>query len=156
MYKNILLPTDGSELSEKAIRSGIRLAKLLGAKVTGVYVSPKIGFYDILELQSEVWRPKEIEKAKQSLTHYEELHRALADKHLSLLKELAEKEGVVCETVFVSGEAPADGILKTAKDKGCDLIFMASHGMGITSAILGSVTSKVLAHSHIPVLVFRT
>jgi len=156
MFKNILLPTDGSKISQEAIKEGIKLAKSLGSKVTGVYVSPKFSFFDLLELsQEEKWGQHEIEKAKQSITHYENLHKSFAEKHLTFIKDEAKKESVECETVFVPNESAAEGILKVAKDKKCDLIFIASHGLGVTAALLGSVTLKVLSHSHIPVLVYR-
>lgn len=158
MYKHILLPTDGSQFCEKAITCGINLAKALNARVTGVYVKPKLSLFNILSVyEPEVlWGPHEAEKAKQAMAHAEELDRALADKYLSMIEKTTKEAGLACETLYVTGETPADGIIKTADEKGCDLIFMGSHGRtGVAGVLLGSVTSKVLAHSHIPVLVHR-
>jgi len=158
MYKNILLPTDGSPLSKKAIERGIAFAKAIGAKVVGLYVSPKLSFHDILEIheEEELWGLREAEKAKEALSHSEELGRSMAKKYLSSIEKRAEEAGLVCETVYLSGESPADGIVKVAGERGCDLILMASHGRtGISEALLGSVTRKVLGHSKIPVLVYR-
>ncbi|MCL5022572.1 MAG: universal stress protein [Nitrospirae bacterium] len=158
MYKNILLPTDGSPFSEKAIACGVNLAKALDARVTGVYVKPKLSTFEILNVyEPEVlWGPHEAEKAKQAMAHVDELDMALATKYLGLVERAAKEAGVASETLYVTGESPSAGIIKTASEKGCDLIFMGSHGRtGIAGVLLGSVTSKVLAHSHIPVLVHR-
>jgi len=158
MYKNILLPTDGSPLSKKAIESGIAFAKAIGAKVVGLYVSPKLSFHDILEIheEEELWGLKEAEKAKEALAHSEELGRSMAEKYLHSIQKKAKEAGLVCETVYLSAEAPEDGIVKVAGEKHCDLIFMASHGRtGISGALLGSVTRKVLGNSKVPVLVYR-
>ncbi len=159
MYKNILLPTDGSLLSKKAIESGISFAKAIGAKVVGLYVSPKLSFHDILEIHEdeELWGLKEAEKAKKALSHSEELERSMAGRYLSFIKTKAKKAGLACETLHLSGESPADGIVKVAAEKRCDLIVMASHGRtGISGALLGSVTRKVLGTSKVPVLVCRS
>jgi nucleotide-binding universal stress UspA family protein len=158
MYKNILLPTDGSPLSKKAIESGIVFAKSIGAKVVGLYVSPKLSFHDILEIHEddELWGVKEAERAKEALAHSEELGRSMAEKYLSSIEKKAKEAGLACEKVYLSGESPADGIVRVAEEKGCDLIFMASHGRtGLSGALLGSITRKVLGHSKIPVLVYR-
>jgi len=158
MYKNILLPTDGSPLSKKAIESGIAFAKAIGAKVVGLYVSPKLSFHDILEIHEdeELWGAREAEKAKKALSHSEELSRSLAVKYLSSIERKAKEAGLACETIYLTGESPEHGIAKVAEEKGCDLIFMASHGRtGISGALLGSVTRKVLGHSKVPVLVYR-
>lgn len=158
MYKNILLPTDGSELCQKAIESGVNLAKALNAKITGVYVMPKLSSLDILGDYDpeEIYGPKEGEKAKQSFAHIEELNKSLADKYFSVIEKMAKEAGVSCENVYVTGKSPADGIIKVANEKGCDLIVMSSHGRsGIRGVLLGNVTAKVLAHSKMPVLVHR-
>ena len=158
MYKNILLPTDGSPLAKKAIESGIAFAKSINAKVVGLYVSPKLFFHDILEIHEdeELWGAREAEKAKEALASSDDMNRYMAEKYLSSIEKRAKEAGLVCETVHISGETPADGIIKAAEGKGCDLIFMASHGRtGITEALLGSVTRKVLGRSKVPVLVCR-
>jgi len=85
------------------------------------------------------------------------LGRSMAEKYLYSIQKKAKEAGLVCETVYLSGESPADGIVKVAEEKRCDLIFMASHGRtGISGALLGSVTRKVLGNSKVPVLVYRS
>lgn len=157
MYTNILLPTDGSQICEKAVATGVYLAKALNAKVTAVYVAPKLSIQDVLgPYESEIVSPKDAEKAKQALSDVEELHKSLGNKYLAWIEDLAKKNGVPYEGVIVTGESPAAGIIKVAEEKGCDLIFMAAHGRtGITSVLLGSVTQKVLALAKLPVFVFR-
>ncbi len=159
MFRRILLPTDGSPLSRKAIESGIALAKAVNAGVVALYVTPRLSFHEILEIHEddELWGAKEAEEAKKALSHSEELSRCLAKKYLSFVEKKGREAGLEYEAVHVSGESPADGIVKTAEEKGCDLIVMASHGRsGITGALLGSVTRKVLGHSKVPVLVYRS
>lgn len=158
MYKKILLPTDGSTLSNKAVERGIVFAKTIGARVVGLYVSPRLSFHDILEIheEEELWSLKEAEKAKAALKRSEELGRSMAVKYLSSIEKRAKEAGLGCETVYLSGQSPAEGIVKVAGERRCDLILMASHGRtGVSGALLGSVTRKVLGHSRIPVLVYR-
>ena len=147
MYKHILLPTDGSVLSKRAIKSGLRLAKAVGAKVTGLHVTPKLGATAL-----EQWVRGERGRRSRLAAIFAEQ----AKQYIAEIKAAADKAGVHCECVCVSGEAPHVEILKTAATKGCDLIYMASHGKRGTSALLlGSETVKVLTHSPIPVLVHR-
>ncbi len=158
MYKNILLPTDGSECSEEAAKKGVSLAKDLNAKVTALYVTPKLSYHDFLDVYHPdvLWGPKEAEKAKKALDDLEELNKSIAEKYLSVIENITKEAGIPCECVYITDESPTDGIIKVAKEKGCDLIFMACHGRtGIRGVLLGSVTLKVLAHSVIPVLVYR-
>jgi nucleotide-binding universal stress UspA family protein len=145
MYKCILIPTDGSEFCERAIRHGVGLAKFVQAKVVGVTVT--------LPLHSAVPRNL-IPKNLAGIIHTETAK--LADEKLSVIQRLAEEAGVQVETVRQSNDHPWEAIVQTAKDKNCDLIVMASHGRrGLSAMILGSVTQKVLTHSTIPVLVVR-
>ncbi len=158
MFTNILLPTDGLKICDDAITNGIELAKALDAKVTGVHVTRKLTPQQILEAYhpEALWGPHEAEKAQEAMAHLEELHKASADKYLTTIKARAEDAGVDCEVVYLTGESPLHGIMKVVKEKGCDLIYIASHSRsGIAGAILGTVTSKILAHSNIPVLVHR-
>lgn len=145
MYKHILIPIDGSPLSEGALRQGMALARALHAKVTVLTVSPP--FHSVA-----------VDPAMVTATpaqHFEE-SQARADKVLSMARAEADVVGVACETMHVTQDHPYQAILDTAWAKGCDLIAMASHGRGGVSAlILGSETSKVLAHGKIPVLVCR-
>ncbi len=145
MYKHILIPTDGSPLSESALRQGIALARTLGAKVTALNVS--LPFHNLA-----------LDPAMVTATpaQYEQDCRALAEKALGVAKAEAGVAGVACETVHLTEDYPYQAIIETARTKGCDLIFMASHGRrGVSALLLGSETSKVLTHSKVPVLVCR-
>jgi nucleotide-binding universal stress UspA family protein len=145
MFKHILLPTDGSSISETAIQSGIRFAKEINAKVTGLCVVPK-GYYAIYEGEIPgVFQEKALAECK-----------AQAENKLSQIAKTAEQAGVSCETVLETSDQPYESIIKVADQKGCDLIMMASHGRhGMEALLLGSETQKVLTHSKIPVLVYR-
>jgi nucleotide-binding universal stress UspA family protein len=145
MYKNILLPTDGSELSNRAVRNGIKLAKALKARVTGMTNTP-------------VWRDIYAGAGARmmSVDDYERETKATAGKALATIKRLADKERVRCTTVHARQPDAWEAIIRTARGKGCDLIVMASHGRsGMKAFVLGSETNKVLAHTKIPVLVHR-
>lgn len=145
MYKNILIPTDGSELAGKAVKHGVNLAKYLGAKVTLLTVTTP---YHIFTLETKMVEDTPAEYTKEVQTE--------AAKLLGLAGETAKAAGVACETVQVDHEHVYQAIMDTAKSKGCDLIVMASHGRrGISAIVLGSVTVKVLTHSGTPVLVHR-
>lgn len=147
MYKHILLPTDGSELSKRAIACGVRLAAALGAKVTGLHVTPRIAATAL-----EQWARGEKGRRPRLAAIFDEQ----AKQYLSDIEAAAEKAGVRCECLRVNGDFPYEQILKTAANEGCDLIYMASHGKRGTSALLlGSETAKVLTHSPLPVLVHR-
>ena len=145
MFKHILLPTDGSELSEMAIKQGVRFAKSIGAKVTGLCVMPlKRSFFYETEIPAEA-----LEQATRRC-------KEAAEKHLAAIEKTAGEAGVVCEVVYERNDYPYDVIIRVAKQKGCDLIMMASHGRrGVGALLLGSETQKVLTHSNIPVLVYR-
>jgi nucleotide-binding universal stress UspA family protein len=145
MYKNILIPTDGSELAGKAVKHGVNLAKYLGAKVTLLTVTTP---YHIFTLETKMVEDTPAEYTKEVQTE--------AAKLLGSAGETAKAAGVACETVQVDHEHVYQAIMDTAKSKGCDLIVMASHGRrGISAIVLGSVTVKVLTHSGTPVLVHR-
>jgi nucleotide-binding universal stress UspA family protein len=147
MYKHILLPSDGSRLSRKAVKQGLALAKSIGAKVTGFYANPGI---PIEYLGVDAPMPQSVYDAES------ERERKFADKVLAEIAEAARRAGVPCDCVSVENRSAADAIMTTAKKRGCDLIFMASHGRhGISAVLLGSETTKVLTHSNIPVLVCR-
>jgi nucleotide-binding universal stress UspA family protein len=145
MFKHILLPTDGSPLSEATVREGVQFAKVVGAKVTGLYVIPKNQpFYYDMEVPSDA----QLQISKR----FEELAKSV----LSAIEEAAKGAGVPCEVVTGRSDSAYDAIIRIAESKGCDLIIMASHGRkGAVSLLLGSETQKVLTHSQIPVLVFR-
>jgi len=144
VYKHILLPTDGSELSKAAMRHGIALAKTIGARVTALVVSTP--------LTSLVVDPDRVSGA---LEQYKALVASQTEKYLDNIKGNAVEAGVTCDTLCIEHDKPYEAIVDTAKNNGCDLVVMASHGLRGVSALLGSETLKVLTHSAIPVLVYR-
>jgi len=146
MFKNILVPTDGSPLSARAIRLAVRLAKEQDARVTGFWVAPE-------------WDPNvHGESAVGFVSPQDHAARvkAMAARHLGVVEKAAAAAGVSCKSDHVAGSYPYDEIVKAARRNRCDLIVMASHGRrGISKLLLGSETTKVLAHSPVPVLVCR-
>jgi nucleotide-binding universal stress UspA family protein len=148
MYKHILIPTDGSKLAAKGVKTGVRLAKALGAKVTAVFIIPP--YMPPMYGEGAMYVPEVSSK------RYQELSEKEAKKALAVAEIEAEAAGVPCSTRFVTSYRPWDGILRTARARKCDVVVMASHGRGgLAGWILGSETTKVLAHSKIPVLVTR-
>lgn len=150
MYQHILLPTDGSKRSDRAARQAIALAKALGAKITALHVIPTEQMF----LDQSFVTPVTI---SPSLKSQFKKQAALGSKELlERLRAQAAAAGVECDVLSDAGDSPYRTILKQAKRLRCDLIMMASHGRkGISGALLGSETAKVLAHSEIPVLVVR-
>jgi nucleotide-binding universal stress UspA family protein len=145
MFKHILLPTDGSALSEAAIQKGVQFARRIEARITGVSVMPETKYY--LYQTGIIVQSKE-ESIRQ--------HRQAAHRMLSVVDTAARDAGVPCETLFEISDYPFEVIIRVAGQRGCDLIMMASHGRrGVGALLLGSETQKVLTHSKIPVLVFR-
>lgn len=145
MYKHILVPTDGTQLSKEAILNGLDLAKALGARVTVVRVQGKPAHLTVLGIDL-TGLPDEIRQ---------QIRQDIED-HLAWARSAAEEKGVPCEAVCVESEYAWKGILDTADARGCDLVAMASHGRaGMTAKLLGSETQKVLTHSRVPVLVYR-
>ena len=145
MYKHIMIPTDGSELSENAILKGVALAKSMNAKVTGITISA-------------TFRAIAVEPMMVTDTpgQYKKDCEALAAKYLAVIEKAAKTAGVQYEGTHVFHAQPYEAIIGTAASKGCDLIVMASHGRrGMKALVLGSETTKVLTHSKIPVLVYR-
>jgi nucleotide-binding universal stress UspA family protein len=147
MYKHILLPTDGSPLSTAAAKAGVRLARRLGARVTGLFAAPPatpLIYRSVLPVGYATPR------------QHERMIRAAAQRHLDTIERAARKAGVPCKAVQVTSDFPADAILATAKKYRCDLLVMASHSRrGLRGVLLGSETQKVLARSSTPVLVYR-
>ncbi len=145
MHRHILIPTDGSALSQAAVEYGVALARSVGAKVTVLTVSTPFHTFAV-EPVMVTDTPEQY--AKQVV--------AAAKKYLDAAKEVALGAGVNCETVHVEHDHPYLAIMETAAERSCDLIVMASHGRrGISAIVLGSETTKVLTHSNIPVLVVR-
>jgi nucleotide-binding universal stress UspA family protein len=145
MYKNILVPTDGSELAGKAVKHAITFAKEIGAKITVLTVSMP---FRIFSFDAQVLEDTGAQYAQEMKESREKLLGGIADT--------ARSAGVACETVALEHEHPYQAIIDTARSKNCDLIVMASHGRrGVAAIVLGSETVKVLTHSKIPVLVHR-
>lgn len=145
MHRHILIPTDGSALSQAALEYGIALAKSVGAKVTVLTVSTPFHTFAVEPVM-----------VTDTPEQYAKQVAALAKNYLDAAKEVALAAGVNCETVHVEHDHPYLAIIEMAAKKLCDLIVMASHGRrGISAIVLGSETSKVLTHSGIPVLVVR-
>jgi nucleotide-binding universal stress UspA family protein len=145
MFKHILLPTDGSELSEMTIRRGLQFAKESNAKVTGISVTP--------EFHGLTFEAGLREDAREQFLAES---RSLAKKHLAIVQAAAAEQGVTCDTEIEISDYPYEAIINAAERKGCDLILMASHGRrGVRGLLLGSETHKVLTHTRIPVLVYR-
>lgn len=144
MFKKILVPTDGSELSEKALAGAVRLAKQLGADVVALTVTEPYSYSNLSE-----YRP-------ESIDGYDARMQALADERLASAAEIAKAAGVAIEPVVVRSFAPHEAIIAAAQERGCDVIVMASHGRkGLAAVLLGSETQKVLTHSTVPVMVYR-
>ena len=149
MYKHILVPTDGSALSDKAVEAAIKLAQLLGARITAFHAMepyPLQGAYaaeasGVPELQPEIFAQRSEEYAKRVL---------------DAVASAAAAANVQCTTGYTTSRSAYQAIVEKARKEGCDLIVMASHGRrGLEGFLLGSETQKVLTHSLIPVLVYR-
>ncbi len=147
MFKNILIPTDGSALSRRAIATGVGLAKMLGTRVIGLFAAaPATPLLYRDHLPVAYGTPEANAK----------LIRKAANRYLGVIERAAKKAGVGYQAVIVTSDFPADVILDVARKKKCGLIVMASHGRrGISGVLLGSETQKVLLRSKIPVLVCR-
>jgi nucleotide-binding universal stress UspA family protein len=145
MFSQILLPTDGSDLSERAVLAGVSFAKEIGAQVVGLTVMP--------EFHTLTYKTDMLEDTEEEFTARAE---RLAQQYLQVVTDATGSAGVPCTTAQVTSDDPYEAILQTAKERKCDLIIMASHGRkGVKGVLLGSETQKVLVHSDIPVLVYR-
>lgn len=144
MYQRILLPTDGSDVTAKAVQTAIALAKLTGADLQAISVKEPFPYSAISEMQPVP--PQEFYDAQQRI----------AAGHVQVVTDAATAAGVACKGFTVEALHPWEAILDHAKAQGCDLLVMASHGRrGVTALLLGSETQKVLTHSTLPVLVVR-
>lgn len=147
MYSRILIPTDGSALARKGAKSGVALAKALGAQVVA---------YHGVEPIERIYYLQGVGVREADVTSIQKQLRALGDRYLAEIRRIAAAAGVPCETLMSDAADPFQGIIDAARRKRCDLICMASHGRGeIASALLGNVTHKVLTHSKLPVMVCR-
>lgn len=144
MMRKILLPTDGSELSTKAIAGAIDIAARLGASIVGMTVIEPYSYSSLSE-----YRP-------ESFDDYEARMETAARERLAALESAAKEANVEVRTLIVKSFSPYEAIIDTAQKNACDAIFMASHGRrGLNAVLLGSETQKVLTHSTIPVMVYR-
>lgn len=145
MFRHILVPTDGSELAMRGVRTAIDMAKSDGARVTAIHVVPP---FHTVTYMAEMLAASE---ANYVLEAAERARKYLAD-----VAKLAADAGIACQTLSVESDRPDEVITQTAQDQGCDVIVIASHGWrGLTKLLLGSVTQKVLLSSPVPVLVCR-
>jgi nucleotide-binding universal stress UspA family protein len=144
MFKRILVPTDGSELSNKAIGAAVDLAKMLKASLVGMTALEPYSYSNLSE-----YRP-------ETLEDYEKRMDEVGAERLGKIADAAARAGVAIETLALHTFSPYEAIIDAAAQKGCDLIVMASHGRrGLNAVLLGSETQKVLTHSKIPVMVYR-
>jgi nucleotide-binding universal stress UspA family protein len=148
MFKHVLIPTDGSELSKKAIDAGIAFAKESGARVTAYYAveAPPAQVYG---------EGYHFPDAKMAGEH-DRAAREAGAQYIDEVGRAAKAAGVAFDCAVSEAVSPYEGIVNAAREHDCDVIFMASHGRkGLARLALGSVTSSVLTHSTVPVLVYR-
>ena len=144
MFKRILVPTDGSDITAKAIDTSIALAKSVGAKLYTISVKEPFPYSAISEMQPTP--PQEFFDAQERI----------ATKRVQAVSELCAAADVPCQAHTVEALHPWEAIIDHAKRMECDLLVMASHGRrGVSALLLGSETQKVLTHSKVPVLVVR-
>ena len=144
MFKRILVPTDGSDITAKAIDTAVTLAKSVGAKLYTISVKEPFPYSAISEMQPTP--PQEFFDAQERI----------AAKRIQAVREACEAAGVPCDAHSVEALHPWEAIIEHAQRMECDLVVMASHGRrGVTALLLGSETQKVLTHSKVPVLVVR-
>jgi len=147
MFKNILVPTDGSEFSQSTIRRAVSFAKEAGARITAFNVKPP---------HTEIYWAKGAYVHLPKDDEIERLSEQEAQEMLGFVEKLCQDAGVSCKKQTATSGTIYEAIIDAAKQNDCDLIFMASHGRrGLNALILGSETNKVLTHSKIPVLVYR-
>jgi len=144
MYQRILVPTDGSEITGKAVDAAIRMARESGGRVFAISITEPAPFGDLTEM------------LPPSPRRFHEARHALADARVGAVQAAAQAAGVPCTTRTVEAVHPWEAILEFARESDCDVITMASHGRrGVSAVLLGSETQRVLTHSPIPVLVVK-
>jgi len=147
MFKKILLPTDGSDISSEAALHGVTFAKETKAEIIGVYIAPEYQYPIYVEIVPPSYPTEE---------EYESSMRKIGASYLEPIREAAEKAGVPYSSVIAFANGTGPKIASIAQERGCDLIYMASHGRtGFSQLLLGSVTTKVLSTCAVPVLVYR-
>lgn len=146
MFKHILVPTDGSALSQAAIEKAVLFAKESGARISFFCAAQAVTMYDGLGGIFSAQTPATLR----------DIANNISQEILAAAEKQAQIQGVPCTTLSQIAEQPYAAIIEAATLQGCDLIFMASHGRrGLDALLLGSETQKVLTHSTIPVLVYR-
>ena len=154
MYQHLLLPTDGSELSEGAAGDCVRLAKSLRAKITALHAT---SLYYPPVLPAHRASAHAGREYAVLAGEYEEQSKENAARALKPIERMAHAASVVFDAVHLVSDSPWQAIINVAAERGCDLIFMASHGRrGVSALLIGSETNKVLTHTKIPVLVWRS
>ena len=144
MYQHILVPTDGSDITAKAVQAALDLARLSGARLSALSVKEPFPYSAISEMQPVP--PQE----------YYDAQERIAAARVKAVVDAAQAAGLACSGHTVEALHAWEAILDHAKAQGCDLIVMASHGRrGVAALLLGSETSRVLTHTHLPVLVVR-
>jgi len=147
MYKHILIPTDGSATAEKAVKAGLSFAKWAKARVTVFTAMPEYHTPTSAEIAA---------RNVMSIAEYERRSMLEAKKLLDKVARRAKVAGVKLDTEAALSDRPGEAIIAAAQKKGCDLIFIGSHGRkGISALLLGSQTHEVLNRSRIPTLVYR-
>jgi nucleotide-binding universal stress UspA family protein len=153
-FTTVLVPTDGSALSDKAIDAAVEFARLVGGNIVGISVAQP-DLYRPVQLY-QPGRPYRPVPESAATTDYEESAAELAQTNVAKIASVASSAGVPYRTTIAKSFSPADEIIEAAKTFHCDVIFMASHGRtGLSKLMVGSETQKVLAGSSIPVMVFR-
>ena len=148
MYRHILIPIDGSELAHRAVTHGLSLAKAVGAKVTALTIEASFNVYDV--------RASKMYQVSGVFAEHAEHAKAHATKILDGVAAEAKAAGVPCETVQMEHDHPFEAIVAAAKERGCDLIVMSSHGRrGLSGVLLGSQANKVVSRSDRSVLICR-
>jgi len=148
MFKHLLVPTDGSELSQDTARRAVSFAREAGARITAFYAKPEypVTYYGEGALIDSTTPEQFAELAEQQ-----------AQQNLGFVEDLCREAGVPCSKLSLTNDIPYEAIIEAATQSDCDLIFMASHGRrGFSGVLLGSETNKVLTHTTIPVLVYRS
>ncbi len=145
MYKNLLVATDGSEYALKAAKHGLDLAQALSAKVTVITVTERWSSIALSEIAVGLSEEGYADRAAE-----------YAGICLARVEDEAKQRGLICDMVHLSGPLPYDAIIKTATERGIDLIVVGGHGhRGMIGLLLGSETTKILTHCKLPVLVYR-
>jgi len=146
MFKKILIPTDGSQISDKAAKAGVALARALGAKVVAYYAVEPLPTMYLTNPNFDAETYRLAEKSAQQV----------GQKYVDKIGKIAKASGVPFISVATKALSPSEGIIEVAKKQKCDVIIIASHGRsGFSKLLVGSVTQKIVALAHIPVIVYR-